>query len=88
MVDVERGERREALVGPSGNTRMYLASGGITKTQLRRISQHETAWLCLFIEDRDCMINTSNTNAGGLGVVSFMLRNVDVFGPDRRLCMQ
>lgn len=35
VVDVERGERREALAGPSGNTRMYLASGGITKTQLR-----------------------------------------------------
>lgn len=34
------------------------------------------------------MINTSNTNTRGLGVISFMLRNVDVLGPDRRLCMR
>lgn len=34
------------------------------------------------------MITIPNTKTEDLTVVSFMLRNVDVLGPDRRLCMQ
>lgn len=59
-------KKREALAGPSGDTKMYLEASGITKTQLRRgqplQAQHETAGSVLFRKDWNCMNITSNTN--------------------------